>query len=201
MVLDGTYNAVRFLGKAKVSEDCVMSAIGWFDALCAEADCTIISLWHPSQAGQERGDASGWSVAWHNRPRARLSLTPKRDIKDAVTLKVEKRNHGPKAEPVTLYWSGGALLPRADVGAREQQERFEAACIAAAVTAAQSTPIQTQRNLPDWVFEDVERAAGFRPTKRQVKEALAQAVRDGRLQYRSHVPRKHPAGYCLAPRK
>jgi hypothetical protein len=184
VLIDGTYNAVRFVGKAKINEDCVMSAIGWFDALCAAADCTIISLWHPSQAGQERGDAGGWSVAWNNRPRARLSIGAVKGQDDTFELKVEKRNHGPKGPPITLHWSGGALLPRAETDAAEASERFMRTCIDAAATAAgQGMPLTMQKTPPKWVFDEVERASSYRPTQRQIKEALAQALRDNRLRY------------------
>ena len=75
VVADSTYNVLLFTGHAQVNEAAVMAAIGLLRKLCLETDSTILFLWHPSQAGQERGDASGWSVAWHNAPRARLSLS------------------------------------------------------------------------------------------------------------------------------
>jgi hypothetical protein len=66
-------------------------------------------------AALECGDASGWSVAWHNTPPARLSLTAIKDTNDAFELKVEKRNNGPKGKPLTLRWADGALLLRSDI--------------------------------------------------------------------------------------
>jgi hypothetical protein len=184
LLIDGTYNAVRFVGKAKINEDAVMTAIGWFDALCTAADCTIVSLWHPSQAGQEREDASGWSVAWHNRPRARLAISGVRGHEDTFELKVVKRNHGPKGQPITLHWSAGALLPRAETDAAEANEKFMQACVDAAIAAAaQGAPLTQQKTPPKWALDEIERACAFRPSTPKVKEALAQALRDERLRY------------------
>ena len=184
LLIDGTYNAVRFVGKAKINEDCVMTAIGWFDALCTAADCTIVSLWHPSQAGQERGDASGWSVAWHNRPRARLSIGAVKGHDDTFELRVEKRNHGPKGQPITLHWSAGALLPRGETDMVEAKDKFMQACIdCATMAAAQGAPLTQQKTPPKWVLDEIERACAYRPTSPRIKEALAQALRDERLRY------------------
>ena len=115
-----TYNILRFAGQTKINESAVKAALNLLDYLCAATDSTMIYLWHPSQAGQERGDASGWSVAWHNTPRARLSLSKDRDAADAFKLKVEKRNNGPEGAEITLHWRDGILLPLSEIDAGHQ---------------------------------------------------------------------------------
>lgn len=184
VVFDSTYNALRFEGQAKINETSVMASIGLLQRLCDEVDCTILTLWHPSQAGQERGDASGWSVAWHNAPRARLSLTPVKNSEDAFELKTEKRNHGPKGKPLTLYWSDGVLLPRTEVASSEQSARFLEACVTVATLAAeQGAPIQRQRRLNTWMVDWIENAVGYRPSEREAKEGLARVMSQGQLRY------------------
>jgi hypothetical protein len=195
VVIDGTYNALRFVGSAKINEGAVMAGIALLQRLCLEADCTILALWHPSQAGQERGDASGWSVAWHNAPRARLSLSAVKDREDAFELKVEKRNHGPKGQPTTLYWCDGVLLPRTEVSTADQRSRFLDACVEVAEEAANSgQPIRKQARLNTWMLDHIEAACGYRPPEREVKEALAKALHEQRLRYVSHT-RHRDAGY------
>ncbi len=72
VVLDSTYQVLRFVGQAKINENAVMQALTVLDDICGKTNSSILYLWHPSQAGQERGDASGWSVGFVNAPRARL---------------------------------------------------------------------------------------------------------------------------------
>ena len=79
-------------------------ALYLLDRLCAETDSTMLYLFHPSYAGQERGDASGYSTAWHNAPRARLSITKDKATAGAYDLKVEKRSDGPEGGQITLHW-------------------------------------------------------------------------------------------------
>ena len=195
IVVDGTYNALRFVGSAKINEGAVMVGISLLQRFCDETNSTMVALWHPSQAGQERGDASGWSVAWHNAPRARLSITPVKDTDDTFELKVEKRNHGAKGKPITLYWSDGVLLPRGQTDTAEQNARFTEACVRVALLAAeQGLPIQGQKKLSKWMSDDIERDVGYRPTERVVKETLATAMREGKLRYLKGTNRRM-AGY------
>jgi RecA-family ATPase len=195
VVLDSTYNAVRFAGAAKINEGAVMNGIALLQHLCDTTDSTVLALWHPSVAGQERGDASGWSVAWHNAPRARLSLTAIKDSDSTYELKVEKRNHGAKGKPLTLHWSDGALLPLSQAADAETAALFRETCIRIALQAAEKgTPIIRQRHLYDWQVDEIERAIGRRPTQREVKEVLSQAVGPGGLRYlKGHG--KQMAGY------
>ena len=182
LVLDSTYNVLRFTGQAKINETAVKAALNLLDHLCAATDSTILYLWHPSRAGMERGDASGWSVAWENTPRARLSISKVADAKDTFTLKVEKRNNGPTGEQITLHWNDGTLLPAADLA--DKGRVLLDACVDLAVEAAKSgAPIQRQRKINYPQLSHLERVVGFRPTDRDVKDQLAQAVLDRKLRY------------------
>ena len=184
VVADSTYNILRFAGQTKINESAVKAALNLLDYLCAATDSTMIYLWHPSQAGQERGDASGWSVAWHNTPRARLSLSKDREAADAFKLKVEKRNNGPEGAEITLHWRDGVLLPLSEIDAGHQASLLFEACIAAALNAAEhDVPIKRGYPIEKWLFDGIERAAGFRPTPNQIKNELATAVGKGRLRY------------------
>lgn len=177
-VLDSCYDFVRFLGKAKIDEGAVNTFIKVvLQRLCDECDATIIVIWHPSQAGMERGDASGWSVAWHNAPRARLSLLPVKDTENAFELKVEKRNHGPKGSPVTLYWSSGALLPQSDVAVADRTKAFHDAVVRVAIDAAMSgQPLQQIRRVQGWQLKQIRDAAGYTPKQIDIKERLSYAL-------------------------
>jgi hypothetical protein len=195
IVLDGTYNVLRFAGQAKINETSVLAGIKLLTRICEEADATVLTLWHPSQAGQERGDASGWSVAWHNAPRARLSLTALKDRDDAFELKVEKRNHGRKGPPIILYWEDGMLLPKSEVTTANQQSNIEKAVIAVAIKAAAAgTPITTQRNLNAAELAEVQASAGWQVSNVEAKDILAAAALSGQLQYKPYH-RNHKAGY------
>jgi hypothetical protein len=194
VVLDGTYNAFSFEGKAKINEGAVMAAITWLHRLCAETGSTIIPLWHPSQAGQERGDASGWSVAWHNAPRARLSLTPVRDTDGAYELKTEKRNHGPKGPPLTLHFDNGILSPWGSATDQGENVLMRAVARVAIMAAEQHVPNNHRSHLKGWQLDEIERAVGRRPTQRQAKEALAACLPAGLLRYVTYS-RHQASGY------
>lgn len=182
VVLDSTYNVLRFTSQAKINEAAVKAALNLLDHLCAATDSTILYLWHPSRAGMERGDASGWSVAWENTPRARLSISKVEDAKDAFTLKVEKRNNGPTGEQITLHWRDGTLLPVADMA--DSGKVLLDTCVDLAVQAAEAgSPIQKQRKVSYAQLAHLERIVGFRPTDRDVKDQLAQALLLKRLRY------------------
>lgn len=195
VVGDSCYNLLNFTGQTKINESSVKVALNLLDYLCQATDSTMIYLWHPSQAGMERGDASGWSVAWHNTPRARLSLSKADNTPDAFELKVEKRNNGPAGSIITLHWRDGILLPLSTIEMANQPAALFEACVTAALRAAESgSPIQRQREVVKWLIDDIERAAGFKPTQRQVKEELENAVGRQRLRYiKGHG--KQQAGY------
>ena len=197
IVADSTYNVLRFTGQSKINETAVKQAIELLNYLCRATNSTMLFLWHPSQAGQERGDSSGWSVAWNNTPRARLSLSAVKNTEGAYLLAVEKRNNGPKGQPITLHWNDGVLLPRSEVDTAQQSTLFLEACIkVAAMSAENGAPITQQRKLFGWQIDEIERDAGYRPSQPEIKEELARAVRLGRLRYiKGHG--KQQAGYFL----
>lgn len=195
ILIDSTYNALAFEGSAKINEGSVMGAIGLLQNLCDETDSTILILWHPSKAGQESGDASGWSVAWHNAPRSRLSLTAVKDSEDAFDLKVEKRNHGARGKPLTLHWSDGVLLPMAEAETGEARAILMRAAVRVATLAAkQGAPVTIQKALTTWQLDMMEERLGRRPSQPMAKEAMADAMRAGLLRYRNWS-RGVPAGY------
>jgi hypothetical protein len=195
IVADSTYNILRFTGQAKINETMVKEAINLLDNFCTSTDSTMLFLWHPSQAGQERGDASGWSVAWHNAPRARLSLTKDRETPDAFRLKVEKRNNGPEGAELMLHWRDGVLLPLSDIDGAQQATLLFEACISMALrTHGCGAPIQKQKYVETWVLTEIEKLVGFRPSQKQIKDELATAIGKGRLRYiKGHG--KQTAGY------
>ena len=162
IVADSCYNVLRFTGQAKINETSVKAALNVLDYLCTTTDSTMIYLWHPSQAGQERGDASGWSVAWHNTPRARLSLTMDSKARDVFDLKVEKRNNGPAGGVLTLHWKDGLLVPRAELGIAGASDRLLEAIVTLALNAhAKEQPLTQQKNLYEYQMDMLEREAGI----------------------------------------
>lgn len=60
---------------------------------------------------------------------------------------------------------------------------FEA-CVHVAVEAAErGSPIQRQRGLEKWQLDSIERTAGVRPSNREAKEQLENAIGARRLRY------------------
>ena len=193
LILDSAYNVLRFGRDARINEDAVNAAIQRLDRLCADADCTILALYHPTRAGAARGDA-GNSTAWDSAPRARLGMKRDDDRKDVVVLSVEKRNHGAKGEPITLRYSAGLLAP---LTAGDKGDIAGAVLAVALMAAEAGDPIQKQRKLDrgDWRMGEIERRAGWKPPDREVKAALAQALADGRLRYQRGGGTHQAAGY------
>ncbi len=142
VAFDSCYDFVRFAEGGKIDEGAVNAFCkNVLDDLCVETDLTVLVLWHPSQAGEDRGDASGWSVAWRNAPRGRLSLT-RSDKGNSYTLKVEKRSHAPDGAKEVLYWSDGALVVPEAFEQQERRDRFYEACVVFATECAgKGTPI------------------------------------------------------------
>jgi len=195
VVMDSCYNVLRFTGNTKINETAVKMALNILDHLCVATDSTILYLWHPSQAGIERGDSSGWSVAWHNTPRARLSIMPVERSSDTYELKVEKRNNGRVGERLTLHWHNGVLLPTVELGGKDQGELLLEACIRLALDCADGgEPIKRQKKLPYFQLLAIEKEVGFTVTNNDVKEQLDKAVYLKKLRYvRGHG--KDVAGY------
>lgn len=196
VVLDSTYDVLRFVGAAKVNETAVHDAIRLLDRLCIDTDSSILCLWHPSRSGMERGDASGWSVAWENAPRGKVSIAAVKDAKDTYTVAVQKRNNTAKIDPITVHWADGILLPYSEAATDEITRRFHSAVIEAAIALyVQGTPIQRRgSDIPSWVWGSIERVSGKRPTMRELKAELADALNKKELRYVTGQ-RGEPTGY------
>jgi|GEM_PF-4839368 len=185
VVLDSAYDFVRFAGRAKIDED----AVNYFikvvlQRLCDDTDSTLLIPWHPSQAGSGRDTMDGWSVAWHNAPRARLALSEVAGAEDTYELKVVKRNHGRKGPPLTLRFHEGILLPADALPDDGKATELQRICAKAAIEAAgHGVPFNRRTALPDFVFKEAEKALGRRPTRQQMRDALENAIRDRQLIY------------------
>ena len=204
VVLDSAYDFVRFVDRAKISEDAVNFFIKiLLQGLCHQSDSTLIIPWHPSQAGSERSSMDGWSVAWHNAPRARLGLSAVPDADDVYELKVLKRNHGRKGEPVRLRYHEGALLPIDAVPDDGKLAAFRKVCVAAAIEAAHhGMPLNRRDAIRGAVFREAEKALGRRPSRQEIRDTLEDAVRAGELLYltatRHRLSGFYPSNFELA---
>jgi hypothetical protein len=190
IVFDSAYDIFGFEGSAKINETAVKGAIGWLDAKMAELDCSGLVIMHPSQAGMDRGDNSGWSVAWGNRPRVRITLKQDKHDENAVELAVPKRNNAAKGRPLTLRWDDGLMLPNGAEGA-EKAALYEA-CVRVAVAAANGgIPITANRsqNFDDY-REAVWQECGIRPNRAQMLTELRTAVMKGELVHREYDKKK-----------
>ena len=185
VVLDSCYNVLQFVGAAKIDEALVKAGIEFLGRLARDTDTTMVVLWHPSQAGQERGDASGWSVAWHNTPRARLSLGADKDEEGTYILKVEKRNNAPKGDPLRLRWDTGMLnVPAAE--ARQESDRRLVEGVFAVIQEGDHTGqfLQKAGRIMGWVRTMMEHAApGRRVTDNLIRDIAANLEREGRVRY------------------
>ena len=195
VVLDSAYDFVRFAGRAKIDEDAVNYFIKVIlQGLCDLTDSTLLIPWHPSQAGSERADMGGWSVAWTNAPRARLALTAAREP-DTYELSVTKRNHGPKGQSIKLKFHEGALIPVAAMPDDGKSEAFCKSVVMAAIEAARlKVPLNRRDRFPEPVVKSAEEALGRRPKKDEIKDKLEEAVRSGDLIYLVGT-RHRAAGY------
>jgi hypothetical protein len=195
LVIDSCYDFIRFQGKAKISEDHVNAVFkGVLNSLCEETDTTILVIWHPSQAGLERGDGTGWSVAWENAPRARLVLE-KDKTSGIITLTVQKRSHGPDGHSIKLSYSEGALVTENEADAVERRAHIYNAVIRLAVEYAEyNQPLNRKTNPSREFMNRLEKANGFKIKEKDIRDCLERAVSDKRLEVRGWS-RKQPAGY------
>lgn len=193
VVLDSAYDFARFNGRAKVSEDAVNHYIKvTLAGICSQADATLLIPWHPSQAGSSRGEMDGWSVAWHNAPRARLAISEAKDVRDCYTLEVVKRNHAAKGPPVTLIYHEGALVPAQTITSGVPI-RDIVVCLAKQA-AELGAPITKRRNIPDGFQEALRTQAGPGVSGKDIKKHLALAEQAGELVY-IEGRSKQAAGY------
>ncbi len=193
LVLDSAYDFARFNGRAKISEDAVNYYIKVVLAgICTAADATLLIPWHPSQAGSSRGEMDGWSVAWHNAPRARLAISANKDVTDCFTLEVVKRNHSARGEPMTLTFHEGALVP---VEAVKPSVDIRDLVVRLAKQAAEKAMPETRRGpMSEWLHQEVRRVTARDLSDKQIKGYLNNAVMDGELGY-VQGGSKHRAGY------
>ena len=194
-MLDSCYDFVRFEGSAKVNEDVVnvlvKVVLGGF---CRDTNSTLLVTWHPSYAGQERGDGSGWSVAWHNAPRVRDQIKRKGNG-DAFELTAVKRNHGAFPQPLTLHYSDGALLPREEFECAEQKAQLDAACIEVATLCAEKgIPITQQRRMGQTALDLLRERIEVAPKNAEFKDILNRAVIEDHLEY-VHGGTRRSAGF------
>jgi Bifunctional DNA primase/polymerase, N-terminal/AAA domain len=196
VVLDSCYDFVSFVGKAKVDEGSVNAFIKQvLGGLCVETDSTLCVIWHPSQSGEDRGDAGGWSVAWHNSPRAKLSIKAVKGSPDAFEFKVEKRNHGRKLDPIYLHYVGGALVPQSELDDGERQNRLvRVVAEVAKMSAERSEPINKIRRFDSWEMSEIEKRLGSRPTNKEARAALSHASGQGLVRFLKGT-RHRSAGY------
>lgn len=208
VVLDSTYNTLKFIGPTKSDETLVREALGHLDTLCEETDSTILYLWHPSYAGQGRGDASGWSTAWNDAPRQKLSIT-RQTSKDGTTtavfrLKNEKHSDGPDGHYLDFVYDDGCLkelgsLPR-EAG---RAQAVEDAAIEAAKEGAPFIRNGSGKSLkevnPAWPLASIEARLGEVPPLKEMRAILDRALADGRLRYLTYAEAPNrKAGYYPA---
>lgn len=197
VVLDSAYDFVRFMGKAKIDEDSVNYFVKVvLQGICDQCDATLIIPWHPSQAGSERDTMDGWSVAWHNAPRMRLSLKAVKDVVDTYELSVAKRNHGRKGEPIQLRYCDGALLPLAALPDDGKRAALRQIVVKAAIDAATAgVPINRRGRPPSVIAAEAEKALGRRPSQHEIREELEAAAIAVDLRYIGSENRHCAAGY------
>ena len=195
VALDSCYDFVRFAGNAKINEDSVNAFIKEvLGGFCRDTNSTLLIPWHPSYAGQERGDSSGWSVAWHNAARVRDAIKKVKDA-DCFELSAEKRNSGPLLPPLRLYYSRGALVPQVSLDMSEQKAEVSTVCAEVAILwAEKSLPIKKQAKAVKAVLDMIEERLGFRLSNAEVKDILNRLVMDGRLKYMDGTGRR-ASGY------
>lgn len=197
LVLDSAYDFVRFKGCGKIDEDSVNLFIKVvLQGICDKADCTIIMPWHPSQAGSGRHEMDGWSVAWRNAARARLVIEAG-DKDDEFVLRVEKRNHGRKGDPMKLRFYQGALLPTELLPhAAQETEALRKAVVRTAIQAAQhGTPFNKKDRIPSWAMEEAQKATGRRPSQTAFKDELLASVLAGELRFVESAKRRAAGFY------
>jgi len=159
---------------------------------------TVIQTGHPSKASMADGSVVSGTTAWKNAVRNVLSMerladapkNPKRILRNAWT------NYGEERE-LELYLAGGVLYQSATgpSGDPDHKQRFRTACVETAISAAETgQPLQKQRRPPDWVFKEIERLVGHRPTLGELRNELAEAQRDRQLRY-LNGSRHRVAGY------
>jgi RecA-family ATPase len=184
VVLDSAYDFVRFAGRAKIVEDVVNNFIKVvLQGICDQCDATLLIPWHPSQAGSERGEMDGWSVAWHNAARGRLSLKADQDVEDTYVLEVTKRNHGPKGQPIKIRFQDGALLPLDAIPDDGKDAALQQVVVNTAIDAANKRVPCNRRHINEQVIAEAAKVLGKRPSRKMVLQVLELATAAGKLSF------------------
>jgi hypothetical protein len=134
---DSFFNAVQFLGKSKNIDICAQRVIGILDHWCAVLNCTILGPFHPSRAGDDRGD-TGYSPAFQDTIREVLQIREKvRRVKDGrphetegtgkYELGVMKWNEGRQGKKLTFAYDDGELISYDDASERDALTSAQAA--------------------------------------------------------------------------
>ena len=151
---------------------------------------------HTAKAGKGTEGYSG-STAWHNSVRSRLFLS---DDEGVLTLEHQKANLGPRAEPLSLAWDDGMIVPvqratgRHASAALTEQADAEAVLHALLAAAESGANVPTGRSGPatTWhflkSFPDLTTALRERTGKERFWHALTRLQRAGKIrreQYRN----------------
>lgn len=193
LLLDSLYD---FVSIDKIDEAAARAFIKQvLEPLCVNHDTTIFILAHPSQQGMDTGRGYSGSVAWNNAPRNRLYIERTKDDSDVYRLSVKKTNVG-ALEEITLFWADGVLLPDGQFKKRDHSREIRLReAIRLAVAAADSGAPNTKQRYPEkWQLDEFEKTLGQRPTNRQFKDYLAEALSKGLLRYQKGYG-KTLAGY------
>jgi hypothetical protein len=151
--------------------------------LCRRFGATMLVNAHPSKAAMADGSHYAGSTAWNNAVRNRLSLTKEEGANPRRVLKVEKANYGQELE-LELFQVGLTFVTAMETTGADRSTRLRDACVRAALMAAEDgTPIQKQRRVIGWPMDEIKTAAGYRPSDRDVKEALGNALHAGLIRY------------------
>lgn len=191
VVMDSCVDFVHFIGRAKIDDGSVNFFIKTvLQRLCDDTNCTLLVIWHSSKSGQETG--AGWSVAWEDAPRSRMMM--RATEMGTYELSQVKRNHGKLMAPIEMRFDNGAIMPLD--AATADMEGIRPWLIKLAISQAEiNDPFQRQRNVPEWVQERADAEFGYRPSFKQLKQILEEALRNKHLRYRSGN-HKQSAGYC-----
>lgn len=134
---DSFFNAVQFVGNSKNIDLCAQKVIGTLDHWCAALNCTILAPFHPSRAGDDRGD-TGYSAAFQDTIREVLSIgEKKRKVKDGrpndyegtgeYRLRIMKWNGGQQGKDITFTYEDGQLVTYEDAAERGAMISVQAA--------------------------------------------------------------------------
>lgn len=164
---------------------------GILGTLAAANDCAVLLLLHVSKDGAKhgsRGEDYLGSVAWNNSPRSRMAIV---EEDGRLTLRHQKANLTPKAEPIPLQWAKGGILEPCtgasvadesaglllSADAEEVLKAIRAALASGPVTAARQGPCTTLHLLKTYP----ELPAHLRKVPGRFWAAVSHLERSGRI--------------------